>query len=139
MRTLTITLCLGLLALGVASAQIISPVDFSMDTSFTVGNTTLPAGTYEIVPTDNEGILEVRGAKGVPSVFFEVEPLESLAPFTKTEITFNRYGRNLVLKSIMVEGETSGATSIAQHVERQHRKASGKPTKVTRPATKKKK
>jgi hypothetical protein len=139
MKVLKFALCFGLVALGAAWAQIISPVDFSMDTSFAVGNTNLPAGKYEIIPTDELSVLELRGVKGTPSVFFDVEPLESLTPFKKTELVFNRYGDKLVLKSIMVEGETTGATSITGTLEKRHRKAFGAPTKVTRPATKRKK
>jgi hypothetical protein len=138
MRTKFFAVCFALLAAAVASSQIISPVTFKMDTPFVVGNTTLPAGSYEIVPTDEEGVLELRGASGSPGVLFDTVSIENVTPFKQTEILFHRYGNNLVLKSVMVAGETTGATSVTSHLERRHAKAFGKPTKVSRPAMKKK-
>ncbi len=133
-----LVVCFGLLAVGLASAQIVPPVTLTMDTPFVVGNTTLPAGSYEIHPTGDLDILEIRGATGSPAVMFEVVPIDSITPFKKTEVVFNKYGNNLVLKSIMIAGETTGSTSITSHVERRHAKTFGKPTKVSRPAMKKK-
>lgn len=138
MRIPLLALGFALLAAVAASAQIISPITFTMDTPFVVGNTTLPAGDYEVVPTDEEGLLELRGIRGSPAVMFEVVPIDSGTPFKQTEIGFRKYGNNLVLSSIAVEGETTGAGTVVSHVERRHAKSFGKATKVSRPAKKKK-
>ena len=126
-----------LLSLGVASAQIVNPVIFTMDTEFAVGNTTMPAGTYEIRPTDDPLVLEITGEKGKPGALFDVEPIDSVAPFKQTELVFNKYGNNMVLKEVTVAGGTTGINILTSHLERRHRKAFGKPTRVRHPAKKK--
>ena len=55
-----------LVSLGAAAAQIMSPVTVDIKTEFVIGNATLPAGSYEILPTDDEGVLEIRGPTGCP-------------------------------------------------------------------------
>ena len=137
MKTATLVLGLALLTLGVASAQVLTPITFSMDTAFVVGNTTLPAGSYEIVPTqDDINLLELRAASGKPSVLFEVDPLYNAAASKSTELQFNKYGNNLVLKNILVEGQSQGDTTVTTPTENRHRKASGKPSVISRIAKK---
>ena len=137
MKILMLVSSLILLSLGVASAQIVYPVVFTMDTAFVAGNTTFPAGSYEIRPTEDPSIVEIQSEKGAPQALFEVEPLVSVTPFKQTEIVFNKYGNNLVLKEVTVAGETAGVTTVTSHLEKQHRKAFGKPTRVRHPARKK--
>jgi hypothetical protein len=135
MRTLTLGTVLFLLSLGVASAHITTRVTFTMDSEFVVGNTTFPAGAYEVSPTDDPSVLEVRGAaKGAPAAMFEVEPLVSVTPFKQTELVFNKYAEHMVLKDVMVAGTTIGDTTVTAHTEKRHRKEHGTPTKVRRPA-----
>jgi hypothetical protein len=128
---------LFLLSLGVASAQIAYPVVFTMDTAFVAGNTTFPAGSYEIRPTDDQSIVEIQSEKGAPEALFEVEPLVSVTPFKQTEVVFNKYGDNLVLKEVAIAGQTTGVTTVTTHLEKRHRKAFGKPTRVRHPAKRK--
>lgn len=125
--------CALLLAAN-ASAQVTSPVTFTMDNPFIVDNTTLPAGSYQILPTDDLGFLELRNDKGARALFFEVVEVDSDTPFKQTEVLFNKYGNNLVLKSIRVQGQLIGDTTVISHAESSYSKNSGKPTKVTRPA-----
>ena len=136
MRTLLIGSIIFLLSLGVASAQIGSRVTFTMETDFVVGNTTFPAGSYEIVPTDDQSVMEIRGQKGTPGALFEVEPLVSVTPFKLTELVFNKYAEHMVLKEAMVSGETNGVTTVTTNAEKRHRKDHGKPTRVRRSAKK---
>jgi hypothetical protein len=137
MKGTLLLMSLVLLAAGIASAQIITPVAFTMDSSFEVGNSTFPAGNYEISPTDDPSLLELRAANGSHGVMFEITPLDSVTPFKQTELVFNKYGNHLMLKSVKVEDETIGATTVTSELERRHAKSFGKPTKVTRPARKK--
>jgi len=137
MKTLMLGSIFFLLSLGVASAQIISPVTFTIGTEFVVGNTTFPAGSYEITPTDEQGVLEIRGQKGAPAALFETEPLVTVTPFKQTELVFNKYAEHMVLKDVMVAGETTGATTVTANTEKRHRKEHGKPTRVRHPAKKK--
>ena len=126
-----------LLPVCVASAQIASPVRFSMNTSFAAGNATFPAGSYEIRPTDDQGVFEIRSEDGRHGALVEVEPLDTDTPFKQTELVFNKYGNNMVLKEVTVAGGTTGINILTSHLERRHRKAFGKPTRVRHPAKKK--
>ena len=55
-----------------ASAQIDTSIEFTTSFPFTVGNTTVPAGSYSITPDDQEPqVLELRG--GRTSVLFVTE------------------------------------------------------------------
>ena len=127
----------ALFAATIASAQVITTIEFTMNSAFEVGNTTLPSGRYDIRPTDDQDILAIQGQKGTPSVLFDVTELDSVSPFKQTDLIFNKYGNILVLKSIKVAGETIGVTTVMSELERNHFKTHGKPVKVTFTAKKK--
>jgi hypothetical protein len=100
-----------------ASAQIVYPVEFTTAFPFTVGYATVPAGSYTIKQDDdNPEMLLLTG--GRTSVFFQTVGKEAREAPSKTEVVFNRYGDKYVLKDIWVEGETSGAESMAAEGER---------------------
>jgi hypothetical protein len=100
-----------------ASAQITGPVEFTTSFPFTVGNATVPAGSYTIRPDDTDPqILELTGAHG--AVFFQTDYAEAPQTPSKTEVVFKRYGHAYVLKNIWVVGSTSGAETTAVEGER---------------------
>jgi hypothetical protein len=100
-----------------AGAQILDAVTFTTSFPFTVGNTTMPAGSYTINPdVDNPQILDLSGAGG--SVLFQVELTEANKTRSTTEVVFKRYGDRYLLKDIWVEGQNSGATATAAEGER---------------------
>ena len=110
-----------------ASAQIISPVEFTTTFPFAVGNTTVPAGSYTITPDiDNPSILELTG-KGM-SVFFQVDATQAPDRSPKTEVVFKRYGNGYVLKDIWMEGDRAGAETLTLEAENHLSKRSGKAT-----------
>jgi hypothetical protein len=129
MRSLvrSIGIAAGILVLaGVqnASAQIAYPVDFTTSFPFTVGAANLPAGSYTISPDDdNTEMILLTGAH--TSVFFQTQSRDARQTPPKTEVVFNRYGDKYVLKDIWVQGETSGAETIAAEGERHLSKLSG--------------
>jgi hypothetical protein len=107
----SIVLAVGMLALaGVhnASAQIDNTVEFTTSFAFTVGNTTVPAGSYTIAPADGEDpkVLELKG--GRTSVLFETESAQAKQTPSKTEVVFSRYVNGYVLKNIWVDGSDTG-------------------------------
>ena len=107
-----------------ASAQIAYPVEFTTSFPFTVGAATVPAGSYTIRPDDdNPEMLLLTGSRA--SVFFQTESKDARQTPSKTEVVFNRYGDKYVLKDIWVEGETSGAESMAAEGERHMAKHPG--------------
>ncbi len=100
-----------------ASAQILDAVKFTTSFPFTVGNTTMPAGSYTINPDfDNPQILELAGSGGF--ALFQVELTEANKTPSTTEVVFKRYGSGYLLKDIWVEGQNSGATATAAEGER---------------------
>jgi hypothetical protein len=100
-----------------ARAQIIDTVDFTTTFPFTVGNTSVPAGSYTIRPdADNNQVLELTGSNA--SVLFQVDPASARQTPSKTELVFSRYGNAYVLKNIWVEGSNSGVETIPAEGER---------------------
>ncbi len=115
-----------LLSVAPARAQITGPVKFTTTFAFTVGNTSLPAGTYTIAPdSDNLGVFEIVGTQA--RAFFEVENRKAPTAASATEIVFARYGTAFLLKNVWVEGSTEGIETAIAEAERHHRKA-GKST-----------
>jgi hypothetical protein len=128
-----------LLVAGVhtASAQLTNPVEFTTTFSFTVGDATVPAGTYTIKPDDiDPGILELSGAHA--SVLFQTNSAAPRETPTQSEVVFKRYGDdNYVLKDIWLEGSTEGAEVIAVHGEKRAAKHHASATEQRVSATKK--
>jgi hypothetical protein len=107
-----------------ASTQIIDPVEFTTSFPFTVGNTTVPAGSYTIRPDDdNPQIFELMGKDA--SALFQVQGADARAIPSKTEVVFSRYGNTYLLKSIWVEGSASGVETMSGEGERHAAKAAG--------------
>ena len=127
----SISIAAGLLLLAgvhAASAQITDPIEFKTTFPFTVGNATLPAGSYTIRPDDTHPqVLELTGGAHT-SVFFETENASARETPSKTEVVFKRYGDAYVLKDIWVGGATTGAEAVAVHGERHAAKGHGQAT-----------
>lgn len=100
-----------------ASALITNTVEFTTSFPFTVGQATVPAGSYTIRPDDdNPRFLLLTGANA--SVLFETRDTEARERPSKTEVVFKRYGDGYVLKDIWMEGSYNGAESTAAEGER---------------------
>ena len=119
-----------------ASAQIVYPVEFTTSFPFTVGNASVPAGSYTIRPDDdNPKILELSGAH--TAVLFETENAVARETPSKTEVVFKRYGDGYVLKDIWLAGSNDGAETMAVEGER-HAAKHGGPQHEERVAARKK-
>ncbi len=129
MKKLLMFTCLALLTAGIASAQ---TLNFTAKSPFTIGNASLPAGTYQIHAADQEQIMFecTNDAKGT-SVMFEVDPMEN--PPKGAGVTFAKYGDKLVLKAFST-GMGQGWSIPISLAEKQVKKSGVKPTKVTTPA-----
>ena len=100
-----------------ASAQITNLVEFTTAFGFTVGNATVPAGSYTIRPDDDApNILILTGAHG--DVIFQTENKNQKSIPSQTEVLFNHYGDGYVLKGIQVEGSETGYVTIPVEGER---------------------
>ena len=122
MKSLVRSICIGsgiLLLAGVqnASAQITDAVEFTTSFPFTVGHSTVPAGSYTITPDDdNPQYLQLRGEH--TGVYFQTESEEARGPASQTEVVFKRYGDGYLLKDIWVAGSTGGARTMAAEPEK---------------------
>jgi hypothetical protein len=122
-----------LMSMGIISAQEFN-LKFTSKTPFSVGNGSLPAGTYQIRSIDEDNTtFECAAVSGSPSVLFEADALDTTP--TKTEVTFRKYGDKLVLKNISIAGDQGYWIPISLH-EKHHKKGRVKPTNVSTPATK---
>jgi hypothetical protein len=109
-----------------AHAQVADPVEFSTSFAFTVGNSTMPPGHYEIRrDSDNPTVYRIQESKKHIGTLFEVEPTSTSKPAPKTEVLFKRYGENYVLKSVWEEGSADGIQSVVAEAEKHHVKHGG--------------
>jgi len=129
MKKLLLLICLTLLTVGIASAQIIN---FTMKSPFSIGNASLPAGTYQIHAADQEQIMfECTNESKGTSVMFEADSTDTV-PKT-TGVTFAKYGDKLILKSFGTAGGQGWSIPISL-AEKQVKKPGVKPSKVSTPA-----
>ena len=119
-------LALCLLTVGggvVANAQIGSGVTIRGDVPFTfmVGDTTLPAGKYEIRAMDQmPGVLELRSVNGHTAVFFDAENVDAKVnqTSTKTELVFDKVGDKYFLSQVWVAGGDTGSELVKSRMEK---------------------
>jgi hypothetical protein len=128
-RVMLFTAAATLSGAAVAHAQVTDPVEFTTSFPFTVGNTTMPAGSYEIRrDTDNGTVYRIESQKENIGTLFEVEGASMTRPPAKTEVVFKRYGSGYVLKSVWEEGSSEGVETVMVEAERHHVKNGGTPT-----------
>jgi hypothetical protein len=126
MKKLLMFTCLALLTVFIAAAQTIT---FTTKTPFSVGNATLPAGTYSIQNVgDDLMTFQISATNGGTGVMFEADAMDNTP--TTSGVTFAKYNDKLILKSFTVGG--SQGYFIPLSLPEKHAKKSGaKPTKVT--------
>src|SRR5258705_6441945 len=109
---LLLMLCLSAVGGGVvANAQVnsVSAIQANIPFAFSVGDTALPAGKYEIRTPDDmlPSVLELRSANGHTSVVFQTEDAQTRGEdqaANKTELVFDKVGDQYFLYQIWVEG-----------------------------------
>ena len=128
-RVIVFTAAATLAGVSLANAQVVDPVEFTTAFSFSVGNTKLPAGRYEIRRDDDDpSLYRIEGRDKKVGTFFAVEPASLPKPPAKTEVLFKRYGQGYVLKSVWEEGSSEGVETAVVEAERHHVKNGGTPT-----------
>jgi hypothetical protein len=123
---------IGVVGLGSASAQITGPVNFTTTFPFTVGRSTLPAGSYTVRPVGPENsdlALLITGATNHQGVMFLTERTSSTTPAKDSDISFVRYGNHYFLKNIEISGEEEGVEAAMTRDEM--REAHEHPVKTT--------
>ena len=108
-------LALCLLTVGggiVANAQVDTQIVANVPFAFVVGDTTLPAGGYQIKTVDDAdgNVLEIRSANSRTTVVFNTVQTEIRDDQTvsKTELVFNKVEGQYFLSQIWVAGTSSG-------------------------------
>jgi hypothetical protein len=108
----------------VANAQIDSGITIQTSVPFTfvVGNTTLPAGKYEIKVLDGESpnVLELRSVNGHTSVAFDTENVDARRDqiANKGELVFDKMGDKYFLSQIWAAGSSSGSELVKSKMEK---------------------
>ena len=122
---LFMALCLLTVGGGiVANAQIDSDVTIraSVPFAFMVGDTTLPAGKYEIKVLDEDSlnVLELRSVNGRTSVVFDTENVETRGDqmVNKGELVFDKIGDKYFLSQVWMAGSDTGSELVKSRMER---------------------
>jgi hypothetical protein len=112
---LLLTLCILTVGGGsIANAQIGAESHIQADVpfSFVVGNSTLPAGTYEVRRLDdaNPNLLEISSPTERRSVIFNTENAQTRdgQVMNTTELVFDRVGDQYFLSQVWEDGSISG-------------------------------
>ena len=122
---LFLTLCL--LAVGggvIANAQIstVPGIQVNVPFAFQVGDTTLPAGKYEIKAVgDNEpNVLEIRNDNGGKSIVFETQDAQKREDEVAktTELVFDKVGDQYFLSQVWVAGTPTGSELAKSKMEK---------------------
>lgn len=127
-------IALGVLTVGVFAgrAQISNQLTFKMSQAFTVGNTTLPPGSYIVRPVSgtDQQVIEVTSATGKPSVLVDVNSAQPDASQSGSQLVFNKYKNVLALSEIFPGNGNQGYQLVQGHPEQLAAKTE-KPTKQT--------
>jgi len=105
-------------------------VEFKAPFAFVIGTSSLPAGDYNITPSqDDVDVLTVTGPSG-RSVLTFCDEVDLNSPAGKTEVTFRKYGSGTTrfLKQITVGGSAQGCAFASGATEKKEKK-SGSPSK----------
>src|SRR5437868_2175894 len=96
-----------LLVAGAAFAQ--SSVQSNVPFSFTVYNTTLPAGAYTISPVGISGTVLIKGAEKNSTKLVTLNSVQASESAERTKLVFHCYGRNhCFLYEVWVAGQSRG-------------------------------
>ena len=129
-----VVFAMGVMMIGVlvVRAQIVTELDFKMTQPFTVGNTTLSAGSYMIRPVHgtDQSVIEISATSGKPSVMVEAELTQTTGTQSGSQLIFNKYNKVLALSQIFPGGGNSGYQLAQGHPEKLAAKTE-KPTKQT--------
>jgi hypothetical protein len=133
-----VVIALGILTIGVLAgrAQITNQLGFKMSQAFTVGNTTLPPGSYIVRPVQgtDQQVIEITSATGKPSVLVDVNSAQPDGSQSGTQLIFNRYKSVLALSQVFPGNGNQGYQLVQGHPEQMAAKTE-KPTKQTVTAT----
>jgi hypothetical protein len=103
----------GLATIPAAYGQSTQPIQAKVPFTFTVHDTTLPAGDYRLTYSDTASILTIRGAQGTPGGAF-VRALPQSAPGASEQsakLVFQCHDKSCYLAQVW-QGSISGDRSL---------------------------
>lgn len=134
-RVMLFTAAATVSGVALAHAQVTDPIEFTTTFPFSVGNTRLPAGSYEIRrDVDNGAVYRIDAKNQHIGALFEIEPTTMNKAPAKSEVIFKRYGQGYVLKSVWEEGSNEGVQTVMLEMEKHHAKNPGAVTEEHIPA-----
>jgi hypothetical protein len=115
-----------------AQAQMVTGVKANIPFAFTVSNTRLPAGDYEISQVSDIGpALELRDASDKISVLFLTESTEGLTKLENPELVFDKIGDKSFLKEIRAEDYSYQLTKSREETELENQGLKSESHRVT--------
>jgi hypothetical protein len=91
------------------AAQIDNGVDFTTSFPFYAGNAKMPAGSYRIIPSEeDQSILQIQSSDGVRAAFVDIIPTHSAQAHPHSDVVFQKIGDAKYLNRIWVEGQEYG-------------------------------
>ena len=109
-------------ALAQAQIDSVTRIQADIPFNFTVGDTTLSAGKYELRRVDDlaENVLELSSVDGRARVIFDASPAQTkdLRPANRSELTFDKYGDQYFLSQIWVAGRSTGEELVKSRMEK---------------------
>lgn len=107
-----------------AHAQVVDTIEADIPFSFTVRNTTLPAGRYTVerVYTVDPNVMEIRSRDAHSATLVIVENAEIAKAPEMAELIFDRVGDQYFLSEIFEGGSNAGVALPKSHAERQMEK-----------------
>ena len=119
----------------VAQAQIDSVTRIRADIpfNFTIGDTTLSAGKYELRRVEDlaQNVLEISSVDGRTRVIFDATPAQTrdTRPANQSELIFDKYGDQYFLSQIWVAGSSSGHELAKSRMEKKIAGVGNEPNK----------
>jgi hypothetical protein len=111
---------ISLLSVLPLAAQVGNGVKFTAPFPFMVGDTKMPSGSYSLTQPDdlNFQIAIIRSEDGKHNAAFSVNPTEDSQTPNKSKVVFQKYGDNLYLNKVIVEGYETGMVALQTKAEK---------------------
>ncbi len=136
-RLFILAVLFGTLVVLGASAQGGPALIFTSSGPFIAGDAKFPAGTYTIrQEPESDQEWEISNDSTTHSAFFGTYQGDPITANQKVEVTFQKYGKTLILKGFTIAGLPTSYVVEASYAEKKAAKT-GSPTKVSVPAQKK--
>jgi hypothetical protein len=111
---------ISLLSVLPLAAQVGNGVKFTTPFPFYVGDTKMPSGSYSLTQPDdlNFQVGIIRSEDGKHNAAFGVNPTDNPQTPNQSKVVFQRYGGNLYLNKVIVQGYETGMVALQTKAEK---------------------